>query len=416
MEKVKGLKCIACGEEYGLSTVQYVCKKCRGNLQVIYNYKIIKRNLSKQDLVRNANYSIWRYYDLLPVSDLSKKPPLQIGWTPFYKTGRLGKKLGLKNLYIKDDGRNPSASSKDRAGAVVIVHALEKGEKIITGASTGNAASSLSCLSASLGLKVALFIPVTAPRAKVAQLLVFGATVIAVDGTYDDAFDLCLRTTQEYGWYNRNTGYNPYTREGKKTVAYEICEQLSWKSPDKVFVSVGDGNLISGVWKGFRDLFNIGFIDKQPQLIASQAEKSDAVKRAFESDGIIRSVSGETIADSISVQVPRDGYAAVKAIRESKGSAISVTDDEILCAIPELAERTGVFAEPAGVVPYAALKKAVSGGMVGEDEVVVLLVSGGGLKDIDSALKSVAQPYKVQPDFDEVKKLFSNLNLDTSSE
>lgn len=416
MEKVKGLKCIACEEEYGLNAVKYVCKKCHSNLQIMYNYELIKRNLKKQDLARNANYSIWRYYDLLPISDLSKQPPLQIGWTPFYKTERLGKNLGLKNLYIKDDGRNPSASSKDRAGAVVVVHALEKGEKIITGASTGNAASSLSCLSASLGLKTALFIPVTAPRAKIAQLLVFGATVIAVDGTYDDAFDLCLRATREYGWYNRNTGYNPYTREGKKTVAYEICEQLSWKSPDKVFVSVGDGNLISGVWKGFMDLFAIGFIEKLPQLIASQAEKSDAVKRAIESDGIIRSVSGETIADSISVQFPRDGYAAVKAIRESKGFAISVTDDEILGAIPELAKKTGVFGEPAGVAPYAALKKALGEGMVGEDEVVVLLVSGGGLKDIDSAMKSVAQPFRVQPDFGEVKKILSKLNLCTPSE
>ena len=188
VKKVKGYKCIKCEVEYSLNDVEYVCKKCKGNLQLTYNYRLIKENINKQDLANNSDHSIWRYLALLPVEDLSKKPAVQIGWTPLYKADRLGNKLGLENLYLKDDGRNPSASYKDRAGAIVVTKALERGEKIITGASTGNAASSLSCLTAALGLKTIIFVPKTAPPAKIAQLLVFGATVITVDGTYDEAF------------------------------------------------------------------------------------------------------------------------------------------------------------------------------------------------------------------------------------
>lgn len=407
MKKIKGYKCIKCDTEYSLNDVEYVCKKCKGNLQITYNYKFIKQNFSKSDLKDNSDYSLWRYLNLLPVEELPKKPVIQIGWTPLYKANRLSDKLGLKNLYLKDDGRNPSGSYKDRAGAVVIVKALERGEKSITCASTGNAASSLSCLTAALGLKTIIFVPKTAPTAKIAQILVFGATVIAVNGTYDEAFELSLKSTEKYGWYNRNTGYNPYTREGKKTSSYEICEQLDWECPDKVFVPVGDGNIISGIWKGFVDLYEIGFIDRLPQIIACQAEKSDAIKRAFESDGIIRPVRGDTIADSISVRFPRDGDAAVKAIRESSGFALSVNDDHIIQTITELAREASVFGEPAGVTPLAALQKAVDNNKVKEDERIIVLVTGNGLKDINSAMKSVKRPLKINPDIKELEKIVS---------
>ena len=406
-EKVKGYRCISCHREYGLQEILYTCRHCSGNLQVVYDYQNIKKHLSTRDFTESTDNSIWRYIELLPVKEHSKRPPVHIGWTPLYKADSLGKKLGLKNLYIKDDGRNPSASSKDRAGAVVVVHAIEQGLNVITCASTGNAASSLACLTAPMDLRTVLFVPATAPRAKIAQLLVFGAVVITIEGTYDQAYDLCLKGSDEYGWYNRNTGYNPYTREGKKTVSYEICEQLGWKSPDKVFVPVGDGNLISGVWKGFVDLYEIGFIQRKPRLIACQAEKSDAIKRAFESDGVTRPVSGHTIADSISVSLPRDGDAAVMAIRGSKGFALSVSDSKILEAIPELAAETGVFAEPAGAAPYAALKKAVARNLVEEDERVVLLVTGSGLKDIESAMKSTRKPFRIQPDIEELKGILA---------
>lgn len=407
VRKVKGYKCIACASEFRLHEIEYVCQNCRGNLQVTYDYRFIKENLSKSDLAENRDSSIWRYTDLLPVKDSSRKPPVRIGWTPLYKAERLGHKLGIRNLFIKDEGQNPSGSLKDRPGAVAVAHALERGAQIITCASTGNAASSLACLTAALGLKTIIFIPETSPVAKIAQLLVFGAVVIAVRGTYDDAFDLCLKATEKYGWYNRSSGINAYTREGKKTCTFEICEQLSWECPDKVFVSVGDGNLISGVWKGFVDLFEIGFIDRLPQLVSCQSENMDALNRAFISDGIIRPVKARTIADSISVSFPHDGEAALKALEESRGFAISVSEEQIVRAIPELARETGVFGEPSGVVPFAALKKAIAEGQVKEAEKVVLLVGGNGLKDINSALESVGRPLKIDPDLTELDKIVS---------
>ena len=405
MKKVKGYKCIICDAEFDLEDIEYVCKNCKGNLQITYDYQFIKKNLKKSDLAENQDYSIWRYKDLLPVEDLSKKPVVQIGWTPLYKAEKLGKKLGIKNLYIKDDGRNPSASLKDRPGAIGVVKALERGEKVITTASTGNAASSLSCLTAALGLKTIIFVPKASPVAKIAQLLVFGAIVIAVKGTYDDAFDLCIKATEKYGWYNRNSGYNAYTREGKKTCSFEVCEQLSWDCPDKIFIPVGDGNLISGIWKGFVDMYEIGFIDRLPQLISCQAEKMDAINRAFQSDGVIRPVKGKTIADSISVSFPHDGDAALKAIKESKGFAVSVSDEQIIQAIPELARESSVFGEPSGVTPLAALQKALRNNMIKDGEKIVVLITGSGLKDVNSAMKSVGQPLNIRPDMKELEKM-----------
>jgi len=256
-------------------------------------------------------------------------------------------------------------------------------------------------------LKTIIFVPETAPSAKIAQLLVFGASVIAVKGSYDDAFDLSVKATEKYGWYSRNSGYNSYTREGKKTCSYEICEQLGWKCPDKIFVPVGDGNLISGMWKGFVDLYELGFIDRLPQLISCQAENMDAINRAFESDGVIRPVKGKTVADSISVSFPHDGDAALKAIKESGGFAISVSDEQIIQAIPELARATSVFGEPSGVAPFAALQRAVSTNRIAEDEKIIILMSGNGLKDINSAMKSVKGPITIDPDIRELEKLIS---------
>lgn len=411
MRKVKALQCIRCGKEHKISETKYNCGSCGGNLQVIYDYNLIKKRLTYESLENNPDRSIWRYLDILPVANIKNVPPVHVGWTPLYAAEKLGRDLGLSSLYLKDDGRNPTASFKDRASAVTVARALELKEKVITAASTGNAASSLACLTGSLSLKTIIFVPETAPAPKIAQLLVFGATVITVKGTYDDAFELCIKASKEYGWYNRNTGYNPFTREGKKTCAFEICEQMDWEAPDKVFVPVGDGNIISGIWKGFTDFNKLGIIEKLPQLVAIQAEKSDAVKRAFEGDGEIRPVSGETLADSISVSLPRDGMAAVQAIKESGGFAVSVTDQEILSAIPEVARGANVFAEPAAAASYAGLKKAVSSGQVKESESVVILITGNGLKDIESAMKSVGRPYLINPNMDELKKLVTEKKI-----
>ncbi|MBI5208708.1 MAG: threonine synthase [Elusimicrobia bacterium] len=400
---VLGFRCLACGLE--VADAAYVCPSCSGNLDLVYDYRAVRKRLTRASLARNPDPSVWRWRDLMPIKAFRGVPVVRIGGTPLYKADRLAADLGLSGVYLKDDGRNPSASFKDRAGAVVVAKALELGERTVTGASTGNAASSMACLAAGLGLKTIIFVPEKAPAAKIAQLLVFGATVIAVKGTYDQAFDLCLKATDEYGWYNRNTGHNPFTREGKKTASFEIVEQLGWKVPDKVFVSVGDGNIISGLWKGFKDFYSLGLIDRLPRLVGVQAEKSDAVKRAFESDGVIRPVSGDTLADSISVSLPRDGEAAVQALTESQGFAVSVTDTEILDAMRATARREGVFGEPAGVAAVAGLRKAAARGQVQAGEKIVAVITGNGLKDVASALKAAGRPFTIGPDPAELRKL-----------
>lgn len=411
MKKIKTLQCIRCGKDHKLSETRYDCVACGGNLQVLYDYNLIKKRLNYEVLQENWDRSIWRYADLLPLPNLKHIPPVQIGWTPLYRAEKLGQTINVPNLYVKDEGRNPSASFKDRANAVVVARALDQKERVITTASTGNAASSLACMTGSLDISTVIFMPENAPPAKIAQVLVFGATVILVKGNYDDAFDLCLKASREYGWYNRSTGYNPFTREGKKTCSFEICEQMKWEVPDKVVVPVGDGNIISAIWKGFVEFENLDIIEKLPQLIAVQAEGSDAVRRACESGADIQAVSGKTLADSISVCVPRDGLAAVSAIKDSGGFAMGVTDDEIIAAIPELARGSNVFAEPAGAAGWAGLKKAAAQGLVKENESVVLLVTGSGLKDVGAAMKSVGKPHVIRPDLGELKKLVAGLNL-----
>lgn len=409
MSHIMGMKCFNCRKEisFQAESMQYLCPSCEGNLEVIYDYKKIGKDFSQSMLEKNTDYSMWRYSSLLPIKDLKHIPPLQIGWTPLYRAKKLGDELGLNNLYIKDDGRNPSASLKDRAGAVALVCALERGITRITGASTGNAGSSMACLCASVGLTPVIFVPEKAPKAKIAQLLLYGSKVLLVKGTYDEAFDLCLLVSKKYGLFNRNTGYNPFTREGKKTCSLEICEQMKWDAPDWVFISVGDGNIISGLWKGFKDLYELGLIRKLPKLCAVQSEKSNAVFQALKTSTNekieIKPVSATTIADSISVDMPRDGVAAVRAVLESNGASVEVSDEEILDSIKLLANKSGVFGEPAGVTGLAGLRKQIREKAVSKEEKIVFVVTGNGLKDVDSALKVSGSGHIIEPNIDAVK-------------
>ncbi|MEI6291383.1 MAG: pyridoxal-phosphate dependent enzyme, partial [Chloroflexota bacterium] len=345
MEKFTGYKCSICGQEYGPSEITYTCTKDGGNLDVILDYTSIKKKYQPSDLISRSNPSIWRYLPLLPVSapDGDSTPLHAAGGTPVYSLKRIAEKLGLKQLWLKDESRNPTASFKDRASAVVVTRAREIGAEIVVTASTGNAGAALAGMSAAVGQKAIIFAPKSAPPAKVAQLLVFGAKVILVDGTYDDAFDLTVKASQEFGWYCRNTGYNPFTVEGKKSAAFEIWEFMQnhmasgMRSNTKgntvpvdeqqlvVFVSVGDGNIISGIHKGFKDLVNLGWISQSPRIIGVQAEGSAAISNAFhaKSENIIP-VQANTIADSISVDFPRDGVRAVRAAAETGGTYINV--------------------------------------------------------------------------------------------
>jgi len=408
MDHVKGLRCVLCGGEYGVEETLYTCPRCGvdGILDIVYDYGLIGQRLSKERLAQNPEHSIWRYADLLPIADRYLIPPLQVGWTPLYHAKQLGQQLGLENLYIKDDGRNPTASFKDRASAVGVVKALELGFETVTCASTGNAASSLAGLAASVGLRSIIFVPERAPVAKVAQLLVFGAEVIMVKGTYDQAFDLCLEASAEYGWYSRNTAYNPYLSEGKKTASYEICEQLGWNAPDRIVVSVGDGCIIGGLWKGLKDLYALGFIERLPRLVGVQAEGSAPLVKAWkEGKEEVEPIVPCTIADSIAVGVPRDRVKALRAVRESNGLFLAVSDEEILEAMRVLGRGAAVFAEPAGATGFAGLAKLVRGGRINPRERMVVIVTGNGLKDVESAIKATGRPHLIEPTMDDLRRL-----------
>jgi threonine synthase len=418
LDHVLSLKCLICGKEYRPDEVDYVCPD-HGNdgiLDVVYDYDLIGSRISQGDLLHSTDRTIWRYRPLLPVEPDTPVPPLAVGWTPLYRADRLGTELDLTYLWVKDDGRQPTASFKDRASAIAVVKAREKRAEIITTASTGNAAAALSGLCASVKQPNVIFVPESAPQAKIAQLLVFGSTVMLVEGTYDDAFELCLLAAEEYGWYNRNTAYNPYMTEGKKTASYEICEQLGWNAPDRIFVSVGDGCIIGGLHKGLKDLLALGWIDHMPRLMGVQATGSAFMAEAWANDEDVLTkppVQADTIADSISAGTPRDRIKAMAAVRETDGAYLQVGDQEILAAIPALARGCGVFAEPAGAAAYAGLLKALDEELVRPDERIVVLVTGNGLKDVASAMKSVEQvgtkPYRVSPDLKDLNRVMERV-------
>lgn len=402
LEKIKGLVCSKCGKMVD-EIVMYNCPDCGadGTLDVIYDMDLVKKELTKEYLINNDDKNIWRYMPILPLETKEGTAPLQIGWTPLYEAPRLEKAFNIKKVFVKDEGRNPTASFKDRATAVGVAKAIELKKDVMCAASTGNAASSLSGFAACMGIKNYIFVPKNIPEAKLAQLLVFGSNVILVDGDYDTAFDFCLKAVDHFGWYNRSCAINPYLCEGKKTAAFEICEQLNFEVPDKVIMSVGDGCSISSVWKGFKEFYNIGLIEKLPTMVSVQANGSNPVNRTYRRNSReFDYVPPVTIADSISVGIPRNGYKALNALRDSNGITVDVSDEEILSAITELARYTGVFGEPAGVTSFAGLKKLVSQGLIGEDETIVFVVSGSGLKDVKSAQKAVKRPELVKPDMD----------------
>ncbi len=421
MNKFLGYRCSLCGREYLPGQVDYLCPTDGGNLDVALDYAALRQKYQPEDLLSRDENSLWRYLPLLPVGDPGGEgtPLRAAGGTPVYRLDRLAAPLGLKHVWLKDESRNPTASFKDRASAVVVARAREIRAEVVVTASTGNAGAALAGMAAAVGQQAIIFAPKTAPPAKVAQLLVYGARVILVDGTYDDAFDLTVRAAEAFGWYCRNTGYNPFTAEGKKTAAFEIWEwwrqeHHDWHKPGSplddhrpltIFVSVGDGNIISGLHKGFKDLLALGWIHRLPRLIGVQAEGSAAIATAFHAGGEkIVPVSAQTIADSISVDLPRDGVRAVRAARETGGTYIQVSDDEILRAIAALGP-LGVFAEPAGAAAYAGLARAAAQGLVAPEDPIVVLNTGSGLKDVRAAMQAVQPAPVIEPTLEALKKI-----------
>ncbi len=408
------LKCVTCAAEYSPTRIDYTCPECgplKGTLDVLYDYEEIGKKLTRSSLAHDGRTTLWRYQDTLPICSPEYIQALSVGWTPLYEAEKLGRQLGLKNLHIKDDSRNPTASFKDRASAVGVVKALEKGAKVVAAASTGNAASSWSAFTALAGLKTYIFVPENAPAGKLAQLLLYGAKVIQVKGTYDEAFDLCCQAAEKWGWYNRSTAVNPYLGEGKKTGAFEICEQLNWQVPDYVFVSVGDGCILQGTWKGFKEFHEIGLIERMPKLVGVQAEGSAPLVKAWQNGtDVCEAMEPKTVADSIAVGVPRDQVKALRAIRESGGQFVAVSDSEILAAIPALARQAGVFAEPAGATGFAGLRKLTEAGLLGSNATAVVIVTGHGLKDVNGVMKAVtSQPVKIDNNFGALEQMLKKV-------
>ena len=398
-------QCSDCGKQIPAGEIIYLCPDCSakqspdqpplGVLKVIYDYKILSE-LSFRELEEN------NFLQLLPVNDQKSFPNLRVGNTPLYEIDSLDGQKNDFELYLKDDSQNPTFSFKDRASAVVSAFAKENGIDTIVAASTGNAGSSLAGMCAAQGQKAVIFVPSTAPKAKLTQIMMYGATLVPVAGNYDKAFDLSIEATKRFGWYNRNTAYNPFTIEGKKTVSFELYSQLNEQVPDFIFVPVGDGVIISGVYKGFEDLLELGIITKMPVIIAVQAAGSCNLIENIGKEEFVSTPSA-TIADSISVDIPRNFHMAAGYITKYHGQSITVSDNDILSASSFLAKNTGIFTEPASAAAFAGFLDHKKRNLIPKASTNVVLLSGSGLKDLNAvqSLFEISQP--VKPDIDAIE-------------
>ena len=404
MNYIKGYRCTVCGKFFETQDSLLTCPDCgeKGILDVEYDYEALKKVLTKDYFERNRNYSMWRYAPLMGIKEDHIDEMLRIGWTPLVKSRNLAKELGLKELYIKDDGLNPSGSSKDRASGVAVLKAIEAGAKVISCSSTGNAASSCACHAAHMGLPAVIFVPKRAPIGKLTQISLYGATLVIVDGDYKAAFSLSKQAIAKHGWYNRNAAINPFMVEGKKTVSLEIAEQLNFKPTDWVVVSVGDGCTIGGVYKGFNELFKLGLIERVPRILGVQSTGCEPFVVASKNHEPLKECEENTIADSIAVGIPRNPIKALRAVENSKGAWISVPDEEIIEAMSLLGRKEGIFGEPAGVAGLAGLRKAIKDGIISKDESVTVIVTGNGLKDPNNAQKAISKPELMEPSIEKL--------------
>ena len=401
--------CNDCGKEFVTDKVIYTCPECsKKNNDKEFRYGNLNVELDEKDLsaLKNKAHVTPEDFFVYPVPHKDAYP---VGGTPIARPLSLSKKTGLKNLFFKLDSQLPSGSFKDRASQFVAAQALALGEKKNALASTGNAGAAMCCAGAAYGLEIILFVPQTAPINKLMQSVLYGATVVPVKGTYDDAFALSIVYTENFGGINRNTAYNPMTIEGKKSVSIELFEQLGRKVPDVFYVPVGDGCIISGVAKGFYDLKKAGLIDKLPHLVAAQSEESAAISNAFNTGKFLNIDKATTRADSISVESPAAGRTAVKRLKECDGWATVVKDKDILEAQLTLAKNAGVFVEPAAATAYAALEKDAS--MLvekfGEDVNVGVLLTGTAFKDMAVFEGKASVPAAIENSKEAVIKRFS---------
>jgi len=407
---LESLVCVSCESKYSFKEIVYSCPKCGDTLDITYDYDAIAESINEKVLAERTP-SLAKYIELLPILEPRKMVSLGEGGTPLLRSRRLAATLGLKSLYLKDETRNPTGVFKDRATAIVATKALEFDREITAIASTGNAAASMAGYAAKAGLRCIVMIPASAPIGKLSQSMAYGARIVQVEGNYDQVFDLVTRACEKFGWYNCNPAINPYRTEGKKTMAYEICEQLNWKSPDWVIVPIGNGCNLAGHWKGFEEFYEFGFISSKPRMVGIQAEGSPPLVTAFNKKAErVEPVIPNTLAGAIAVGKPRNATKTLKALRESKGAAEAVSDDSLLEAQSMLASYEGVFGEPAAVAPLAGLRKLVEKGTIDRNDTVVLVITGNGLKDPEAPLKTAIKPPLVSPSLQELEPLKSKLS------
>ncbi|MGQ9569494.1 MAG: threonine synthase [Thermodesulfovibrionales bacterium] len=410
MSYVKGLKCRECNREYPVEPI-YVCEFCFGPLEVVYDYKAIKKIL-KKNVIEKRKMTLWRYRELLPI-DGEPQVGLDSGFTPLLRADKLAKELGVNELYIKDDTvAHPTLSFKDRVVAVALTKAREFGFDTAACASTGNLAHSVSAHGAKAGFKRFIFIPATLEPSKIVASLVYEPNLIAVDGNYDDVNRLCSEIANKYKWAFVNINIRPFYAEGSKTHGFEIIEQLGWRAPDNVVVPCASGSLLTKIWKSFKEFYEIGIIKKlETKIFAAQATGCSPITTAIKQEtDIIRPVKPNTIAKSLAIGNPADGYYATKVVKESGGYGEDVSDEEIIDAIKLLARTEGIFSETAGGVSVAVTKKLLRDGRIRRDELTVICVTGNGLKTQEALIGKTFQPYYIKPNLASFEEALEKIN------
>lgn len=394
---VKGLKCRECGREYAVDPV-YVCEFCFGPLEVVYDYDGIKKVLTREKILSRPQ-NLWRYREFLPI-DGEPTSGLHSGFTPLVRADKLAKHLGIKKLYIKDDTvTHPTLSFKDRVVAVALSKAKEFGFNTVACASTGNLAHSVSAHGAAAGFKRFIFIPASLEKSKIVASLAYEPNLIAVDGNYDDVNRLCSEVANKYNWAFVNINIRPFYAEGSKTQGYEIVEQLGWRAPDAVVVPCASGSLLTKIWKSFKEMKDIGLIGElNTKIFSAQATGcSPIVKAIKENVDVIKPVKPDTIAKSLAIGNPADGFYATRVIKESGGYGADVSDAEIIEAIKLLARTEGIFAETAGGVTLASAIRLVESGHIDKDDLTVLSITGNGLKTKEAIIGHTVEPYHIDP-------------------
>ncbi len=408
MQKIKGLKCKECGNTTP-AVAKHVCEFCFGPLEVDYNYDFIRSHINKEKIVARP-HTLWRYWELLPV-ETTDVLSLCEGFTPFWKSRNLGKYLGLKNLYIKNDAVNPTFSFKDRVVSVALTRSRELGFNVVACASTGNLAGAVAAYGAVGQFKTFVFIPADLEAGKIVGAGIYKPIIVGVKGNYDAVNRLCAEVADLFKWAFVNVNIRPYYAEGSKTLGFEVAEQLGWRAPDHVVVPVASGSLLTKIYKGLSEFHQLGFIPElHTKLSAAQAQGCSPVVTAIkEKSDIIKPVVPNTIAKSIAIGNPADGYYAAETVKKTKGYGESATDDEIVQGIQLLAQKEGVFTETAGGTTIAVLKKLVESGKIAPDELVVAYITGNGFKTQECVQEKVSKPHVISANINEFRSLYESL-------